>query len=430
MLFCLLSVFQFSFANDDYIRIGRLSQVSPNASYQLHFDGEHYIENLDDGSVKRVESTKDYTVDFENGAFYLLNLGKFPLSETRFFTSNDTILTVNGKRYLSGITFGQESNGKIIPIELLSLDDYIKAVLPKEIGSGAPIEALKAQAVASRSYTLSHFGHHKNSNYDLCDTTHCQVYGGYEVRTSATDDAVDATAGEVLLYNDVPIEALYSASSGGYTANAEYVYGSAVPYLLSFSDPHSTGDNAVPWSFSLSQADISAKINNYGKNIGKLVSIDADYDKNSGRVKSLNFIGSKEKFKIKGSKIRAFFGYGKLKSLLFSIDYAGKNDNSNPVYAISKDKTTEIDVNKSFIYTEKGIKESGKEVCVLSASDTSKLTKASKNITDSVTFHGKGYGHGLGMSQRGAIQMAKDDYDYKEILEFYYPNTELIDEYK
>ncbi len=424
ILFSLLGVVSLAFAEDELLRIGRLSEISNNACYELVFDGAHYIENTDDGTRQAVERPKSYQLNFKNGVFQLMELGKIKPRNLRFLLAQETTLSVNGKRYSRGVAFSQRQNGQIVPIELISLDDYIKSVLPKEIGASAPAEALKAQAVAARSYCLSHLEHHQNDNYDLCDTTHCQVYGGYEVRADSTDEAVSATKNQVLLYDNKAIEALYSASSGGYTADAEFVYGSKMPYLISFADPYSDGENATPWSYELTLNEINTKINNAGKNIGNIVAIKADYADDSGRVKALNFKGSNGDFAIKGSKIRTFFAYGKVKSLLFDIEDVSTQSDVSIISAEGLDKN---DISSFYVQSAKKLEKLDETPYIKSSNVVAKIKQ--EKLKDKIKFVGKGYGHGLGMSQRGAMEMAKQGKTYTEILEFYYPNTELSDEY-
>lgn len=112
-------------------------------------------------------------------------------------------------------------------IEVLELEDYVKGVVPQEIGYSFPDEAIKAQAIAARTYAIRWVTYRDEP---ICDTIWCQVYG--EERYPNVDSLVDDTAGVVALYEDEIIEALYFASSGGYTQDAESVWGNYVDYLV------------------------------------------------------------------------------------------------------------------------------------------------------------------------------------------------------
>ena len=106
--------------------------------------------------------------------------------------------------------------------------------MPRELGPGAypELEALKAQAIAARSYTLRNLGEFADEGYDLCGTPRCQVYGGMDDEHPLSDRAIRETAGEILAYAGQPIDALYSATCGGHTENVEVIFPlKRAPYL-------------------------------------------------------------------------------------------------------------------------------------------------------------------------------------------------------
>lgn len=139
-------------------------------------------------------------------------------------------VSVKGKWY-RGKLMVKNVNGKLVVINDVELEDYIKGVVPSEMPSSWELEALKAQAIAARSYALANLGKQSKYGYDLKDNTEDQAYGGASAETNKTNLAVEDTHGLVLTYDMKIISAYYSASAGGYTnTNA---WGSNVPYLHS-----------------------------------------------------------------------------------------------------------------------------------------------------------------------------------------------------
>jgi stage II sporulation protein D len=140
---------------------------------------------------------------------------------------------------------------KLNVVNVVGLEQYLQGVVPQEMPSAWPDEALKAQAVAARSYALSH--RLTGMTFDLYADVRSQVYGGIAAESARTTAAVEATKGEVLLFGGKPIDALFHSTSGGKTVAAVEVFGKPVPYLVSVDDPHSDlspvnrwGPTAIP----------------------------------------------------------------------------------------------------------------------------------------------------------------------------------------
>lgn len=135
-------------------------------------------------------------------------------------------LRVEGRRYRGRIVVYLNDRGRLNVINELPVEEYLRGVVPRELGPGEypELEALKAQAVAARTYTLRNLGEFADEGYDLCGTPRCQVYGGMEDEHPLSDRAVAETAGEVLLFEGEPIDALYSATCGGHTEDVAVIF--------------------------------------------------------------------------------------------------------------------------------------------------------------------------------------------------------------
>ncbi len=143
-------------------------------------------------------------------------------------------LRVEGRRYRGRIVVHLNDRGRLNVVNELPIEEYLRGVVPRELGPGEypELEALKAQAVAARTYTLRNLGEFADEGYDLCGTPRCQVYGGMEDEHPLSDRAVAETAGEVLLYQGDPIDALYSATCGGHTEDVATIFPlKRAPYL-------------------------------------------------------------------------------------------------------------------------------------------------------------------------------------------------------
>lgn len=195
----------------------------------------------------------------------------------------------------------RHSSTKRDTVNVLSLEDYTRGVVAREMPSSWSLEALKAQSVAARTYGSRFLGSSKH--YDICDTTACQVYGGVSAETSRTNQAIDGTRGKILTYGGTPAFTQFSSSSGGYT-NA-----GSMPYLKAVSDPWDnwSGNKMHAWTQKVSASTIQSKYS-----IGTLRSITITrrngHGDQGGRVLSLTLKGSKASKTITGVDARWAFG--------------------------------------------------------------------------------------------------------------------------
>lgn len=151
-----------------------------------------------------------------------------------------------------------EGSGSLNVVNALAVDQYVKGVVPNESPPSWPMAELQAQAVASRSFALS--AGRDGNGFDLYSDTRSQVYKGLESEYATTNEAVESTRGQVLLYEGQVAETLFSACSGGKTENIKNVFGTAVPYLVGVPDPY---DGACPlhqWTLEFSGPEISSRL--------------------------------------------------------------------------------------------------------------------------------------------------------------------------
>lgn len=198
-------------------------------------------------------------------------------------------------------------------VNILSLDSYLRGVVPSEvIASAWDQDAIRAQAVAARTYAAYERAHAPASRrYQLCDTAHCQVYGGYSAEYPTSDAAVAATAGEIVTVSGAPIFAQFSASNGGYSVAG------AFDYLPAKADPYDgwSGNPYASWTKVVTETEVADAFNL--ENLAS-ISIDTRDSKGAfgGRVETITLTSSKASYEVTGEHFRKKLG---LKSTLFTI---------------------------------------------------------------------------------------------------------------
>jgi SpoIID/LytB domain protein len=230
------------------------------------------------------------------------------------FSPGDTPLKVGNTSYRG--TLLVVSNGKRLQVvNALGLEAYVLGVVGREMPSMWPPAALEAQAVAARSYALAELENIVTARaFDVYSDTRSQVYGGIDAESPSVTAAVRATARQVVLYAGKVATTYFSSSSGGRTVSAGEAWGTPVPYLLSVDDPYDTLSPYHDWGPVLFDA---RKVGRALKVPGDLVSLDLTPGP-SGRVASVDAIGSQGDVKLTGSSLRSTLG---LRSTWFTVGW-------------------------------------------------------------------------------------------------------------
>ena len=338
----------------------------------------------------------------------------------------DSIITVEDKRYRDFIKIQRESQSLLV-INLIDIEHYLYGVVPREMPASFPMEALKAQAVAARTYTLNNLNKHGSEGYNLCDTTHCQVYGGIDGEHTRTNEAVDATKGIVITYNGSIIDAVYHSNSGGHTEDSAEAWGNYFPYLIGVEDEFSKNQPNSDWSFTIESSALNNKLKNNGIYIGDVVDLEIIETSPRGGVSKLKIVGTTGEEILNKGKIRQVLGNDELKSTWFSIKRGGPSTSISHVYAISGNSknSQKIDPSKAISIDKNNTKSNVRNSTVMGKDKRVKLIDIYKENSNGFLIEGKGYGHGVGMSQWGAKKMAEDGYTYDEILKHYYTGVEI-----
>ncbi|MFO8145698.1 MAG: SpoIID/LytB domain-containing protein, partial [Candidatus Syntrophosphaera sp.] len=299
-------------------------------------------------------------------------------------------------------------SGQLVLTQILPLEEYIAGVIQNEIGNSAPPEALKAQAVTARTHAVSLllYNRHKDNGYDLCNTTHCQVYKGKHLLNADILEAVEATRGEILVCEGRVADATYHSACGGKTdSSANIWHGAPLTHLSGVTCIESaTGfdlsresqarrwiETSIPtdgmsswekaslsWQKSISQKALA-------KNVGlaRIDRIVINKRGNSGRITDITFHGSGSARLTSEYQIRRAFGSAK--SSFFYIRGA---------YSLAQ--------NGGVVIHPQG----------------------------TVTIKGRGSGHGVGMCQVGTLRRARQGGGYQDILRHYYPGTNITADWR
>ncbi|MEM7757155.1 MAG: SpoIID/LytB domain-containing protein [Cyanobacteria bacterium P01_A01_bin.40] len=264
-----------------------------------------------------------------------------------------------GDRWYRGTTHLIRRNNNITAINNVGLEEYLYSVVGAEAVSSWPIEALKAQAVAARSYALYKRNTESNSLYDVDTTIGTQVYKGLDSEYTTTHEAVNSTLGQIMTYNNQVILAAFHSSSGGHTENVEDVWTSPLPYLRAVVDY----DHESP-VFEWQQVIPVSKIRSLVAGIGNVRGLQPAEMTPRGRVITMKVTGDRGTTTVSGKKLRKVL---ELRSTLFRVSTDGEN----------------------------------------------------------LHIKGRGFGHGLGLSQWGAYYLAKQGVNYHQILAHYYQSASL-----
>ena len=268
-------------------------------------------------------------------------------------------LFINDYLYTGSIEVRKDENGLHF-INNLPFEKYVEGVVAAETGENWAPEALKAQAVISRTYAIYQKTLNAGKDYHITSSVIHQVYKGGN-SNEIIRRAVKETEGEVLTYEGNPIEAFYHSTCTGKTELPEEVWGKSYPYLKSV--PCKGQDSPYEhWQRRFSLAEIERALGVKGI---KEISITAFTL--TGRAKVLKVVAEDSEIDVNAIDLRKLLGYKELPSTQFSIAVEGQD----------------------------------------------------------VIFEGGGYGHGVGLSQWGALELANEGKNYKEILQHYYPGTKL-----
>jgi stage II sporulation protein D len=359
----------------------------------IEADNPYAVECITDGMQLVYYLSGTVRVRNDGGTLTVLNKGRQAIHRTADEVNiiprrSSTRLRFEGTRYRGLLNF--HPNGQALKsVNVVYMEDYLRGVVPPEIGKRTDdeIEAVKAQAVAARTYAMAHLKQYGGQPYDMKASIIDQVYDGLDVEDGLVNRAIDATAGMNLMYADQFVNAYYHSTCGGMTDAIDHVWDKKeIPYLKAVSDDGACSwSKYYRWSETFTENQLRGRIEQY-------LASDRGRDLRVGKIKDLT--------------IMSYTPGGRVAELLITTDqnrFSFHNDRirwvigrtSNPDLILPSDRF-DMDIQRD-----------------------------SEGNVRMVTFNGSGYGHGVGMCQCGAIGYSRRGWTYDQILTHYYTGTEV-----
>ena len=293
-----------------------------------------------------------------------------PVVGVRIEPESQAAISLNGRRLRGTIEIMRQKNLTLLVVNYVALEDYLRGVLSKEAPDYWPPEALKAIAIAARTYALYQRFTKEQVDYDVTGDVMSQDYGGKSEEKAATTRAVKSTAGLILLYRDKLFPAFYHSTCGGMTEHARVMGPFDLPPLA--GGVRCTLCSASPffqWQRRVTKADLAWALrkSRYGS-LGPISDFRVTKRTASGRAEEVTIVGARRRLRLTGYDLRALLGFERIRSPLFSIT----------------------------------------------------------PVADSFVLDGRGWGHGVGMCQWGAAELARRGFSAAEILAFYYPGVDVV----
>lgn len=292
--------------------------------------------------------------------------GQEGVPEVTIGAERDLTLRAGGsvRRYRGRLTV-RADGGTLLIVNRVGIEEYLYGVVTKESAASWPPEALQTQAIASRTYALYQVQHRRERGWDMVDDEGSQVYGGVDGESASGRRAVDQTRGQVLVYRGRPIYAMFTSNTGWYTGDPKFIFDQPLPYLNAVPDPYSPSEQLGRWTRTYSTEQVRRALGDIGVRLGPIRAIEPRVTCPSGRIVR---VAIEDDSGAHLMRTRPTLGRAlKLPEILVEIRRDG----------------------------------------------------------DRFVFAGGGFGHGVGLSQWGAKNMASKGHTARDILAFYYRGAEL-----
>jgi stage II sporulation protein D len=258
-------------------------------------------------------------------------------------------------------------DGALVVINDIDMEEYVKGVVPSEMSAGWHPEALKVQAVATRTYALYQRVSDAGREFDVVASTQDQVYRGRQGVDERVQHAVESTRGIIITYQNAPILAAFSSTAAGPTEDAMNVWSKDLPYLKGVECPFDENSPYYQWRIELPVQTLEQSLRKQGIPVGTIATVTPFLYSRAGRVDKIRILHSDGEVILRGQDFRKAVGYSIIPSTQFEIEALGRM----------------------------------------------------------VVFAGRGSGHAVGLCQWGAKELADQGYAYDAILRYYFPGTEL-----
>ncbi|MBU4376796.1 MAG: SpoIID/LytB domain-containing protein [Candidatus Omnitrophica bacterium] len=345
----------------------RVAVINDASEVELRVKGRYSIHALPMLEMLREDSNLNKCRIVPTNSGLLMGVEAFNIYGIRIKPIGAATIYVNGRKFRGDIDVVRTEKMKLLVINHVDIEDYVSGVLYHEVSHLWPMEVLKAQAIASRTFAVYKTIESLGRDYDLTNDIYSQVYGGRTSEKYRTSRAVRETKGKILIYKDKVLPAYFHATCGGHTEDASLLWNVNMPPLKGKPCSYCQKSPHFKWTATISLADIEGGLNKAGYKVGGIKDIKILSRDNSGRVAQVGIPNTLGEEKIPANRFRLAVGPNILRSANFDVVLRGK----------------------------------------------------------SALFTGIGWGHGVGMCQWGAYYMSKDGFSAAEILKFYYPGASI-----
>ena len=430
-------------ARDVYVRLSNSGSYSIGITQGMltMTDAEGRLANLGESAQLSVSGN------------YVSIMGNTFLMPVRI--SGAGLLQFKGRTYRGAFLITQRAG----LLNVVDVEQYLYGVLPAEVGANWHTQALRTQAICARTYVLKQSMNRADKGYDVVDTDADQVYKGAGVETAKTNQAVSSTAGEVLTYGKELAFTYFHSDSGGHTADISDVWGQNIPYLTGVPEIVNYKSPVSVWNAKISAAKIQSAVKKVtGSDIGTVSEVQVSEVDDGGRAITMTFIGSNGSRSMKASQFRLAVDPRTLKSTMFTPSGGAfrVNNTTTPSGLVTQRKpqgsgneltfeeeqglakmtsegvftsTELIDMlsnpDKRKKYYQTGLGRGGSKSSAPTKKPRSKYGYSIEKSGSDFIFYGRGWGHGVGMCQWGAMAMAEQGYTAEKILAHYYPGTSV-----
>lgn len=352
--------------NIEILRPIRVALLEGEQAFEATFERSYQIETIQTGELlgrRRAESARIDAIT--NG----VRIGGEPFKIYAVkLKSPSHRIQLGDRTYLDELQVIREADATLTVINEIDVEAYLRGVLPNEVPSRWPAEALKAQAVAARTYALFDELKEFDKDFSLRPTVRSQVYGGETDAVPSTNKAIQETSGEILMYEGHIFRAYFHASCGGHTYPADRVWDvQPHPSLTGVACAFCKKADAYFWKAKYTASELTEQLNAAGHAVGVLQELAPVNRDRWGRAEQMRIHHSHGSNLVSGNDFRLAIGSTRFRSMQVDVDRRAGNFH----------------------------------------------------------FSGRGYGHGVGLCQWGARQQAEEGKTYQEILAFYYPGAKV-----
>jgi len=422
------------------IRVGLVRNFEGRNSISISTNNIDVGRGLPCGSFdfsRSLQSSSGFTVSVESGQVVIRAGGQTVFTFTNDVAGGRQVRASSGTLALGsysyrGVVEFRPSGGRVSAINVICVEQYLYGVVAMEMAPSFYAEALRAQAVAARTFAMysARRGRYVSREFDICDRTCCQAYNGSTREFDANTRAVRDTNGLIIVApgGNIPLFTPYFSSSGGSTDNSENVWFEALPHLRGVVDGYERVARTWTRTYTWAQLTNAVRAEAPNANIGTVTGVIIEQE-HLGRVQELTFVGTNGRWTARREQTMGVFRHidSRLLSRSFYIVGAGASGTNSVVSATDGFAYVQLPASNLYAVDAAGNVVPVGNAMAYDGVTTRRLTIQATTVSGGtgITINGRGWGHGVGMSQNGANGMAQAGYNFRAILHHFYTGIEI-----